>query len=107
MDVQGIAAWLVGLVAGLTALGWLVQKAWRGLRSIGYLVDDLRGEPARPGVPARPGLMDRLAQVETDISRVRAEVTPNSGGSLKDAVGRIESTIRDHDQLLRSRPPTP
>lgn len=87
------------------ALGWLVTKTWRGLRSIGHLVDDLRGEPARPGVPARPGIMDRLAQVETDVARVRAEVTPNGGGSMKDAVGRIETKLREHDTLLRARPP--
>ncbi len=96
MDVQGIAAWLVGLVAGLTALGWLVTKAWRGLRSIGHLVDDLRGEPARPGVPERPGIMTRLAALEADTARVKAEVTPNGGGSLRDAVVRIERQVNEH-----------
>lgn len=103
MNVQGIAAWLVGLAAGLGALWWLMTRAWRGLRGIGHLVDDLRGEPARPGVPARPGIMDRLASLEADVSRVRSEVTPNGGGSMKDAVGRIETKLREHDALLRGR----
>jgi hypothetical protein len=101
VDVQAIAAWLVGLAAGLGALGWLVTKTWRGLRSLGHLADDLRGEPARPGVPARPGIMDRLAfmehrlaVVESDVGKVKAEVTPNGGGSLKDAVTRIEQQQR-------------
>jgi hypothetical protein len=105
--VTSLAATIAGIVAGLTALGWLVQKAWRGIRSVGYLLDDLRGEPARPGVPARPGIMDRLAAVESDMARVRAEVTPNGGGSMKDSVGRIEASLREHDALLRGRPPTP
>jgi hypothetical protein len=38
---------------------------------------------------------------------VRSEVTPNGGGSMKDAVGRIESKLRDHDALLRQLPPAP
>lgn len=101
MDVQAIAAWLVGLAAGLGALGWLVSKAWRGLRGIGNLVDDLRGEPARPGVPARPGLMDRVAAMEDGVADIRREVTPNGGGSLKDAVVRIEQRVGEHDRLLR------
>lgn len=112
MNVQAIAAWLVGLVAGLGALGWLVTKAWRGLRKVGHFIDDVSGEPARPGTPARPSLMDRLAaveeavaripSVEESVARVRQEVTPNGGGSLKDAVVRIEATVKEHDRLLRS-----
>jgi hypothetical protein len=107
VNVQAIAGWLVGLAAGLGALGWLVTKAWRGLRGIGHLVDDLRGEPARPGVPERPGIMSRLATLEQDVSRVRSEVTPNGGGSMRDAVNRIETKLREHDALLRGQPPTP
>lgn len=101
MNVQAVAAWLAGIAAGLGALGWLMSKAWRGLRGIGNLVDDLRGEPARPGVPARPGIMDRLAAVEGTAADIRREVTPNGGGSLKDAVVRIEQSVREHDRLLR------
>lgn len=115
LNVQAVAAWLVGLAAGLGALGWLVTKAWRGLRGLGNLIDDLTGEPARPGVPARPGIMDRLAGVEASMAKgraeiaevrdevvtVRAEVTHNGGGSLKDAVVRIDRTVAEHDRLLR------
>lgn len=111
MNVEAFEGWLVGLVAGLGALGWLVTKAWRGFRKMGHFIDDVSGEPARPGTPARPSLMDRLAAVEDAVARipvvessvaqVRAEVTPNGGGSLKDAVVRIEAVIREHDQLLR------
>lgn len=105
--VTSLAAQLAGIAAGLTALGWLVTKVWRGLRSIGHLVDDLRGEPARPGVPARPGIMDRLAVVEQDVAQVRAEVTHNGGGSLKDAVTRIERRVNEHVTLPHITPPAP
>lgn len=105
--VTSLAATLAGIVAGLTALGWLVTKAWRGLRSVGHLLDDLRGEPARPGVPARPGIMDRLAALEVTTAVTRAEVTHNGGGSLKDAVVRIERRVNEHVAMPHITPPTP
>lgn len=104
MEVQAAAAWLVGLTAGLTALGWLVTRAVRGLRNIGHLVDDLRGEPARDGVPARPSLMSRLAAVEESVAKTQAEVTHNGGGSLKDAVTRIERRVNEHVAMPHNTP---
>jgi len=89
------------------ALGWLVTKVWRGIRKLGHLADDFAGEPARPGVPGRPSLMERMAAVEQDLSRVKAEVTPNGGGSLKDAVVRIEQRVNEHVTMPHGTPPTP
>lgn len=86
---------------GAVSLGAAVLTlAWRGVRGMvrvgrrmDDLLDDWRGEPSRPGVPARPGVMERMSGlegrmggVEEDLRRIRHELYPNSGGSLRDAV---------------------
>lgn len=71
------------------------QTEWSGF------MRDWQGEPERPGVPARPGVMLRLQTHENDLTAlagqvevIHSEVNYNHGGSIKDAVGRIESDIK-------------
>lgn len=40
----------------------------------------------RPGVPSTPGVLEM-------IEVIHSEITPNHGGSIKDAVGRIETKV--------------
>lgn len=84
IDVFAVIAVVVG---GLAA----AAKASRVLEQFGDTLDDLRGdlrgEPDRPGVPGRPGVMTRLAKIE-------AELQPNHGSSLRDAVNRIEVAVQ-------------
>lgn len=68
---------------GLGMVVFVVKKVWPVFRKVVHIVDDVIGEEARPGVEARPGLMERIATIEH-------EVRPNGGGSIKDAVDRIE-----------------
>ena len=77
-----IAAVIVGAVKVLKE----VFSLWGKVRD---LVDDLQGEPARPGVPARKGAMDRLLTLEN-----------NGGSSLKDAIDRIERAVGDTQASL-------
>lgn len=77
-------------------------------RRVAEFLDDWNGEPARPGFPGRPGMPERLSTVEVtaaairaEVSTIRAEVTPNGGGSMKDAVGRIDRRTRENGELLR------
>lgn len=77
-----IAAVIVGAVKVLKE----VFSLWGKVRD---LVDDLQGEPARPGVPARKGAMDRLLTLEN-----------NGGSSLKDAIDRIERAVGDTQSSL-------
>ncbi|MFD0772657.1 hypothetical protein ACFQZ2_01830 [Streptomonospora algeriensis] len=82
--------WLVGAVVGATVLIGAGRKVWVFARRIGHFLDDVSGEPERPGVPARPGLMERVAAIEDRLGHVEHEVQTNQGGSLKDAVRRTE-----------------
>lgn len=77
-----VAPWL----AAIAVVVLVVVKIWPLLRKLGHFLDDVAGEPARPGVPARPGLMERLARIEH-------EVFPNSGGSLRDRVDQTADAV--------------
>lgn len=85
-----------GVVAGIGGLWALLRRAVPVLRKIGHLVDDLVGEPARPGHPARPGVMQRLQELDERT----AELRPDSGGSIKDTVHRIDQRIEGIDRRL-------
>lgn len=90
-------AWFSALIALAIAVcglaSWGLRWAWRILRQVGHFLDAFFGEPARDGLPARPGVMARLGSIEETVAKVVAETTPNSGKSLRDAVGRIESDV--------------
>ncbi len=96
--VDTLAIWSAAAVgiAGAAALLW---RATRGLRRLGRrvdeFIDDWSGEAARPGVPARPGVMARLATIEQRAAAIEHELHPNSGGSLRDAIDRVEARVTD------------
>lgn len=89
-----LALWAAAAGALIVA----ARKAWPWLSRVKDFIDDLMGEPERPGVPARPGVMARLAAHEGEMVTLRVEVTsvralaesaeyhskPNGGGSAYD-----------------------
>ncbi|MFI6496013.1 hypothetical protein [Nonomuraea typhae] len=90
----------------VTAIGAAVALLWRGaallialIRKINDFLDDWNGEPEREGVPERPGVMKRLSTIE-------AELQPNHGGSIKDAVKRTDENLyqlrKDFDAYVSS-----
>lgn len=80
---------------GLTVVGGLLRKLWPLLKKLSDFLDDVAGEPARPGVPARPGLMERVQSIEH-------ELFPNSGASLRDQTNRMESKLNSDDRRIKS-----
>lgn len=100
-DLIPLAPWL----AAVGVLVWVGFKTFPWLRKVMHFIDDVSGEPARPGVPARPGLMERLTVVEEkqdaqakSLEVVRHEVTTNHGSSLKDAVKVVQSWTEKHEK---------
>jgi hypothetical protein len=83
--VVGVVSFVAG-VAGALGVAWT-----RVVRPIQRIAEDWRGEPARPndGLPERPGMMLRMARLE-------AEMHPNHGSSLRDAVNRLEANMAAH-----------
>lgn len=92
--LEGISLWTVGVWA--TFIGVLAVAVWKVLpllKKLGNFLDDVGGEPARPGVPARAGLMER-------VQRIEHELFPNSGKSLRDQTNRIEGLLDKDDARL-------
>lgn len=77
------------------------QKAREGQQRTGYqkLLDDFYGDH-RQGVPFRPGVLEWMETINTQMDKVLSEITPNHGGSMKDAVSRVEADVKSlHDRL--------
>ena len=100
MNLQQWAA--AGIVLGVivTALTLAVMVG-KPLRRLAKQNDEFRedwyGCPARPGRSAVPGVPERLALIEKELK-------PNSGSTLRDAIGRVETRLEDH---IRSHGGTP
>jgi hypothetical protein len=82
---------IVAACAAITALSALGRWVYRLARRTGHFLDDWNGEAPRPGQPSRPGVLEQLASVQDEQARVSKELQHNGGGSLKDAVKRIET----------------
>lgn len=113
--LEGVDVWTVVLWIGLLVAVFFIL--WRGfpwLRRFVAFVNDVSGEPARPGREALPGIMERIARIEEtqhhnaevtqDISNkvntVHHEVFPNSGKSLRDQTNRIEAKVsKDYKEI--------
>lgn len=98
----GAIALMLTVMFGLARLGrWL----WITGRRLARLIDDLTGEPERPGLPgsARPGVLarmylfeQRLTQLDTLTEKVDAierEMRPNGGGSMRDKIDVIAASV--------------
>jgi hypothetical protein len=82
-EILAVCIAMVTLAGGVT----VAVKLIKFLKKMGDAVDDLQGEPARPGVPERPGVMVRLATIEEQLY-------PNHGSTLRDAVDRVAVSVK-------------
>ena len=87
---------LVMLAATITAIGVIgvgLHKATKLTKRFIHFLDDYFGEEERPGFEGRPGMQERLKYMESEIACISYEMRPNSGSSIKDAIGRIEKRL--------------
>jgi len=105
MDVVTIAT-IAGSAAAVVGTGVVLGKVIGApLRKLSRDNDEFRedwyGQAARAGRDRQPGVMERLAGIERELH-------PNGGGTLRDAIVRLEQRLEDH---LRShqqpQPPPP
>lgn len=78
-------------IAGGLTVFW---KLFKLMKRLGDFFDDWHGEPERDGVPERPGVMRRLATIEEKQVTIEAELHPNHGSSLRDAVDKAVFTVQ-------------
>jgi hypothetical protein len=111
------------LVAVAAATAGLIVVSWRFLRGAARLfnktvhfLDDVNGEPARPGVPRRPGLVEQVAQIRQNQARIEtvalqaahdvqetlAELTADAGGeSVKEAAYTAAAAATSTQEMMR------
>jgi hypothetical protein len=82
---------LAGIVLGLVV--WIARSSWRLFRRTDQFLEDWNGVPADTGHEIRPGVLQRLAQLEHQMTDVQGQVHLNSGHSLRDEVQRTETTV--------------
>ena len=90
---------LIMLAATVTAIGVIgvgLHKTTKLVKRFIHFLDDYFGEEERPGFSGRPGMQERMRIIEEELKCVSYEMRPNSGTSIKDAIGRIEKRL---DQL--------
>lgn len=75
----------------VVVLGAVGAGAWRTSRILGRVADR---------VSSIPGLSDRVDTLTETISDIRHEMSPNGGGSMRDAINRIEATGRQTAERL-------
>lgn len=104
VTLADVLIWAAAIGAVFAAFKWVIPFA----RKASHFIDDVAGEPARPGSPARAGLMERVTNIEgtqaehgKTIETVRHELFPNSGKSLRDQTNRMERKLdADNDRIL-------
>ncbi len=87
---------LMMLAATVTAIGVIgvgLHKAIKLTKRFIHFLDDYFGEEARPGFEGRAGMQERMLIIEQELKCVSYEMRPNSGTSIKDAIGRIEKRL--------------
>lgn len=101
---------VAGLIVTLGGAWAVVTKVVPAIRAFWRFIDEISGEPAQFGRPARPGIVQKIDQIGAEqahirdevshltdrVGEIRHEVFPNSGGSLRDAVDRLEQQARVH-----------
>jgi hypothetical protein len=119
----GAVLLLGGLAAAAIGIGKVARWATRTARILdrffrewfGEPADEQAGRPRKPGIPERLGaveghmgrMCERVSQVDAQVQNVVHEMHPNRGGSLRDAVDRIEGqTLTTSGDTDRPDPPS-
>lgn len=74
-DLVTVSVGVAAIIGATFAAGKLAVVVNRGMRRAARLIDDLIGEPERPGFVGRPGVLVRLAAIEghtADVADVRS-----------------------------------
>lgn len=94
-DLEGYIPQLLGVLVVLVVLArtthFLITRSWPWFIRFKDFMDDLIGEPERPGHDAKPGIMVRLRAAEQTqqsqgelLRAVNYQLNPNGGGSALD-----------------------
>lgn len=89
--VIGAIAGIVGLVAACSAA---FVRSMRVVALVVRFLDTWNGHGE--GHARTPGMAERMDSQDAELARIRAEVLPNGGGSLRDAVDEVRRRLETH-----------
>ena len=112
ISLVGALVPLISVLAGLaTVVGAIVmymqgrdervKRSEHRREQIQRLQQDFYGDE-RPGVPKRSGVLEMLDNLTAQVATIHAEITPNHGGSMKDAIGRIDMRLEAVETDVKS-----
>jgi hypothetical protein len=93
MNPNNILIMIAATITAITVIAVGLRKASLLVKKFIHFLDDYFGEEARPGFDGRPGMQERMRNIEEELKCVAYEMKPNSGSSIKDAIGRIEKRL--------------
>lgn len=93
MESGNFLMMLAATVTAITCIWVVIRKTMILVKRFIHFLDDYFGEEERPGFDSRPGMQERLKFMENEIACISYEMKPNSGSSIKDAIGRIEKRL--------------
>lgn len=86
----------IALVSGVLLTLWKFSITWT------EFIKDWKGDHPTDGRTPTPGVIARLEQLESGLRKVKSEVSPNGGKSIKDVVNRIETRLEEGNQKFES-----
>lgn len=98
MDPNQLLMTIAATITAITVITVGIRKATALIKRFIHFLDDYFGEEERPGFPGRPGMQERIRVMEEELKTISYEMKPNSGTSIKDAIGRIEKRLTELEQ---------
>lgn len=91
--------WIVLIGAAASALGYLFTKFFRLFGTWFKFIDDWYGTEDKPGITQRLNEgQERFANIDAELSIIKAELFNNHGSSLRDSIDRIERAVTDKNK---------
>jgi hypothetical protein len=103
MEPAAMLAGQLTLIGGGIAFAFgVLFTLWKF--SIGWndFMRDWKGDNHDDGRAKTPGVIARLETLEAGLRKVRSEVSPNGGKSIKDVVNRIENRLEEGNEKFDS-----
>jgi hypothetical protein len=97
-----IAGQITLIGGGIALVGGLLITLWKFSITWTEFIKDWKGDHPTDGRAPTPGVIARLEQLETGLRKVKSEVSPNGGKSIKDVVNRIETRLEEGNEKFES-----
>jgi len=105
--IMTIATVITVILGAVLTIKNVIAPVWRGIKRaiVAWedFITDWKGDPnPEDGRKPTPGVIARLEVVESGLTKLKSELSPNGGKSVKDVVNRIENRLEEGNQKFDS-----